>query len=154
MIEIQIFDIATISHWTITKNLSAAKLSCDRIWFAHWWYGAVTLLLDLFPPEYTQKSRGGYLGCLRSIPNLIYVLLMWFPRCMHYGGIQWSAVTTRCYITWEYIKHWPRENFNQGLNSQLTPHMLPSRASYGVSLLRIMEKIHRVITAPHCTWTC
>ena len=29
-------------------------------------------------------------------------------------------------------------------------HTLPSRVSYGVSVVRIWEKIYRVITAPHC----
>ena len=39
---------------------------------------------------------------------------------------------------------------NQILESQQTPHTSPSRASYGVSIVRILEKIDRVITAPHC----
>ena len=39
---------------------------------------------------------------------------------------------------------------NQRLESQQTPHISPSRASYGVSIVRIWEKIDRVITAPHC----
>ena len=36
------------------------------------------------------------------------------------------------------------------LESQQTPHTSPSRASYGVSIVRILQKIDRVITAPHC----
>ena len=31
-----------------------------------------------------------------------------------------------------------------------TPHKSPSQASYGVSIVRIWEKIDRVIMAPHC----
>ena len=42
-------------------------------------------------------------------------------------------------------------NINQTLDSQKTPHISPSRASYGVPFVRIFEKIGRVITAPHCT---
>ena len=38
----------------------------------------------------------------------------------------------------------------QIFESQETPHTSPSRASYGVSLARLLEKIDRVITAPHC----
>ena len=38
---------------------------------------------------------------------------------------------------------------NQSLGSQQTPHISPSRASYGVSIVRILDC---VITAPHCTW--
>ena len=47
---------------------------------------------------------------------------------------------------------WQRQNVDQTLNSQLTRHTSPSRASYGVSVARILEKIDRVITAPHCIW--
>ena len=36
--------------------------------------------------------------------------------------------------------------------SQKSPHISPSWASYGVSIVRICEKIDRVITAPHCTY--
>ena len=37
-------------------------------------------------------------------------------------------------------------------DSQKTPHTSPSRVSYGVSIVRILEKIDCVIMAPHCTW--
>ena len=39
---------------------------------------------------------------------------------------------------------------NQILESQQTPHTSPSRASYGVSFVKILEKTDHVITAPHC----
>ena len=41
---------------------------------------------------------------------------------------------------------------HQRLYSQRTPHILPSQASYGVSFVRILVKIDRVIEAPHCKW--
>ena len=41
---------------------------------------------------------------------------------------------------------------NQILESQQTPHISPSRVSYGVSIVGMLEKIDRVITAPHCIW--
>ena len=41
------------------------------------------------------------------------------------------------------------QNIHQTLNSQKTPHSSPSRASYGVSFVRIWEKIDRFITTPH-----
>ena len=48
---------------------------------------------------------------------------------------------------------WQQQNVNQTPNSrQQTPHTSPSRASYGVSIVRILEKIDRLITAPHCTF--
>ena len=45
---------------------------------------------------------------------------------------------------------WLQQNLNQTSNSQQAPHTSPSRASYGVSIVRIWEKIDRIITAPHC----
>ena len=36
------------------------------------------------------------------------------------------------------------------LETQQTPHSSPSRVSYGVSIVRIWEKIDRVITMLHC----
>ena len=41
---------------------------------------------------------------------------------------------------------------NQILESQQTPHNSPSRARYGVPIVRIWEKFYRVITARHCTF--
>ena len=43
---------------------------------------------------------------------------------------------------------------NQIFESQQTPHISPSRASYGMPIVRILEKIDCVITAPHCTFYC
>ena len=37
------------------------------------------------------------------------------------------------------------------LNPQNTPHISPLRASYGMYSVRILKKIYRVITTPHCT---
>ena len=41
---------------------------------------------------------------------------------------------------------------NQILESQQTTHTSPSRVSYEVSIVRIIEKIDCVITAPYCTY--
>ena len=50
---------------------------------------------------------------------------------------------------------WQQQNLHQISNSQHTPHTSPSQASYGVSVVRILKKIDRVITALHCIckWT-
>ena len=45
-----------------------------------------------------------------------------------------------------------RQNINQKLYPQQTPHTSPWRASYGMPYVNICEKIDRVITAPHCIW--
>ena len=41
-------------------------------------------------------------------------------------------------------------NVNQTSNSQQTPHTSPSRASYGMFIMKILKKTDCVITAPHC----
>ena len=45
---------------------------------------------------------------------------------------------------------WPNQNLIQSLKYQKTLHTSPSRASYGVSFVSILENIDRVITAPQC----
>ena len=50
-------------------------------------------------------------------------------------------------------------SINQILDPQQAPHTSPWRAHYGVYFSNIGEKIHRVLTAPHCTvlhflWNC
>ena len=42
------------------------------------------------------------------------------------------------------------QKVNQILESQQTPHTLPLRVSYGVSIVEILEKIDSIITASHC----
>ena len=56
-----------------------------------------------------------------------------------YHDIIYSTITTE------------RENINQTLNSQKTPHILPSPASYGVTTGKILDKTDSVLTASHCT---
>ena len=51
-------------------------------------------------------------------------------------------------VQYDMILHtallWLKYYIGQSVNSQQTPHTLPSRASYGVSIVRIWEKIDRV----------
>ena len=61
-----------------------------------------------------------------------------------YNSTQSLTISLRA-VPW----HW--QNINQILNSQKTPHISPLRVSYGVSIVRICEKIDCVITASHCT---
>ena len=64
--------------------------------------------------------------------------------------IQLSVVITRSNSSRYYI--WHRDDSNKSLtsNSQQTPHTSPSMANYGVSIMRILKKIDRVLMAPHC----
>ena len=42
------------------------------------------------------------------------------------------------------------QNINKISKSQKTPHITPLRASYRVSVVRILQNIDRVIKAPYC----
>ena len=66
--------------------------------------------------------------------------------------IQSSAVIALPNLSRYYIRHCnnKRQKGYQISESQQTPHNSPSRASYGVSIVRILEKNDRVRTAPHC----
>ena len=44
-----------------------------------------------------------------------------------------------------------RQNINQRLNPQNTPHTSTWRSNYRVYFMNMLEKTDRVITAPHCT---
>ena len=92
--------------------------------------------------------------------------LNWYWLMIHHSCIlqnnsahQWLKYTVKCrYNAVQFIKilpstlRWQWQNVNQTSNLQQTPHTSPSRASYGVSIVRIWEKIDRVIVAPHCTF--
>ena len=74
---------------------------------------------------------------------------LWLPgypytaEC-HYNAVQFITILPSAL-------RWQQQNVNQTSKSQHTPHTSPLRASYRVSILKIWEKINRVITAPHCT---
>ena len=61
-----------------------------------------------------------------------------------YNAIQFITILHR-------VLRWQWQKMNQILESQQTPHISPSQASYVVSVVRNLEKIDRVITAPCCT---
>ena len=52
----------------------------------------------------------------------------------HYNAVQYNMV-------FHSPLHWPTQNINQTLDSQKTLHSSPSRASYGVSIVNILEKL-------------
>ena len=60
-----------------------------------------------------------------------------------YNAVQFSTI-----LHTALRQQW--QNVNQILEPQNTPHI--SRVSYEVSIVRILEKIDHVITAPHCIW--
>ena len=74
--------------------------------------------------------------------------------CMNFGDELWR--TLECHynkVQFIMILHtalpWQPQNVNQNLNSQQTPHILPSWVSYEVSFMGILEKIDPITNAPH-----
>ena len=67
----------------------------------------------------------------------------------------WSYVFLALAHRYDMILHtavqWLKQNINQSLNSQKTPHILPSGVSYGLSVVKILQKFNCVIVAPNCT---
>ena len=60
-----------------------------------------------------------------------------------YNAVQYN-------MSWHKSLQELRQNTNQRLNPQKTPHTSPSRASYAVSFVTILDKIDCVMTALHC----
>ena len=68
-----------------------------------------------------------------------------------------SLSTVKCH--YDRVQHimillkamkWQQQNWNQVSNSQQTPHILPWRARYGLSVVRIWEKINCIVMAQYC----
>ena len=70
------------------------------------------------------------------------VPLMYTVECL-YNAVQFTTILFMAL-------RWQEQNLNHTLTSQHTPHSSPVRAMYGVSIVRILKKIDRVITAPLC----
>ena len=81
-----------------------------------------------------------------------WVAKKWGPTCD--CDISDSAIYTtaiyRAYTVSHMALWWQWQNADQTLNSQQAPYTSPSRASYGLSVVRISEKIDCIIKAPYC----
>ena len=91
--------------------------------------------------------------------NFIQAFFVMKQAKSHYQTQWWSVgqhiYTVEChYNTVQFITilhptpQWQQQKINQISNSQHTSHTLPSQASYGVSIMRILKKIDCVIMAP------
>ena len=72
------------------------------------------------------------------------------PTVSHLNAVECRHNVVQFITILHTALRWQQENVNQTSNSQQTPHTSPSWASYGVSIMRKLKKIDRVITAPHC----
>ena len=73
-----------------------------------------------------------------------------FQKFTDIVGCRYNAV--QCIIIFYAAPQWLMQNIYQNLYSQWTPYISPSRASYEVYFVNTLEKMHRVITAPHSAW--
>ena len=67
----------------------------------------------------------------------------WYTVECHYNAVQYFMILHTTIL-------WQEQNWNQISKSQKTPHTSPLRARGGMSFPRILGKIDRAITAPHC----
>ena len=117
----------------------------------------------------SSDAGDGYSIFWGSIPRL---LMSWLLKSSRHQQIWYWLCRTTCTFaelissTWVQIQdtvecrynrvqnnmimhtslQWPRQNINQSLHSQKTPHLSPSQVSYRVSLVRILENIDHVMT--------
>ena len=105
----------------------------------------------------TEVDRGLYYYCdaVTSLLTNGSAAFKWKLHChwlislwQHQIIVQSSAVITRSHMSRYYIQHC--DNKGRTYHSQMTPHALPSQASYGASFVRILEETDHVITALHC----
>ena len=97
-----------------------------------------------------------FLGVNNNTKTMIQVL--WKIQSGHNSAHrQMDGHTVECrYNAVQYniilpvLLKWLRQNINESLKPQKTLYISSWRASYRLSLVMILEKINRVITAPHC----
>ena len=75
--------------------------------------------------------------------NFSLVNQIWYTVECRYNAVAYIMILHK-------TLQWIEQSIHQTLNPQKTPHISPWRASYEMSVMRICEKIGRVITAPHC----
>ena len=86
-----------------------------------------------------------------SLKILSFRYLLW--------NLAWYTIECR-YNVVEYIMilhtilQWQQQNINHTLNPQKASHISPSHVTYGISVVRICEKIDCVKTALHCIQNC
>ena len=127
----------------------ASGCVCPRLPFSLWEWCQV-----LFTKTSLSNYKRFHKILLVSLIDVIWPRI--FYRSLLCRGawkkVQWSAFIIQCNLSQYYKEHCDNSGnkLNQILESQQTPHISPSRASYRVSIMRILEKIDYVITALHC----
>ena len=119
------------SHLYLTTTSEPLCVYCE--YFGEYWpcYNGNALHWYLIYPSIAETGmlREKFVSIVKCLYNAVQIITILLRHCDNSG-----------------------RNLNRILESQQTPHTLPSRASYGVSIVRIWDKIDSVITAPHCIW--
>ena len=118
-------------------NRLICKMNYARIW---WHYSRIRLRLEYcFNEVQIVKFIGGGGGHLGPVGP------RWAPCRPHEPCYQseYNAI-------FHAALYWLLQDINPSLSSQKTLHSSPSRVSYGVSIVRILEKTDHVITASQC----
>ena len=114
----------------------------------------------------TAMTAAEYEPDLVQFITISYTELQWQQQNMNqtWSNLSWhhtqncndsSRIWTRLGPTYHDIIHrtaMTAAEYEPALKFTSTLHTSPWRASYGVSVVRILEKIDRVITAPHCIY--
>ena len=116
--------------------------------------GAIALMPHNKPEEYrkiwvnhTKPSKVANMTTTKQCFFVVYTVFIyiWYIVECRYNAVQYNMILhTSLQKLGQNINHW--------LKPQKTPHTSPWRASYGMSFVNILDKIGRVITAPHSTW--
>ena len=86
------------------------------------------------------KWSPGFLQLNSRLVNLFHSLLDTVEY--HYNAAHYNIIV-------HTSLPWLRQNVNQAMLSQKTHHISPSQMSYGMSVIRIWEKIDQVLMAQH-----
>ena len=118
-------------------------------WLNNWyWYH---ILMSMYLRCSLSSSSSSVSSSSTSSSFILTILIIITTINIMKLEIQSSTVIARSNITYHIGTAAAVTELNHRLTSEKTPHTLPSWASYGVSFVRILEKIGRVLTAPHCT---
>ena len=104
--------------------------------FSRYYHGSLVDIYDVFTHIFQDYFTGT--GAIICLPHCLWSMVKCRYKAVRYNMIFHTPL------------HWLMQNINLTSDSQQTLHSLPSRASYGVSVVSNLKKIDSVIMALHC----
>ena len=114
----------------------------------------ITLYYPLLAMWNLQNGCISYVFFLNPVISCYCLRMSFIKRCSCFNTVECRYNAVQWYTRMLTSLLWPRQNINQGLHSQKTPHISLSRARYGVFIGSVLKKIYRGVTASHCITTC